>query len=214
MLPPRAGHAPLKAAVSLSCGGLWPRWRETALERGFPRSHPPPATHTLQVQMFPRPRLPVCSHPPPVMSGSEVTKLQILSAFPFINVTFKAPLAQVNHNYISKGLWYHSKSSDSQSCQWKASCSVSLSLSLSHTHTHTGCTPFPLLFFFSAWFLNEAITLSFFPATESSFPFPGRPRRTQGKRVGFSTNHSSQRKWQGCDRKPGLDRRPASGPCG
>ena len=149
-----------------------------------------------------------------------MTKLQILSAFPFINVTFKAPLAQVNHNYISKGLWYHSKSSDSQSCQWKASCSVSLSLSLSlshthtHTHTHTGCTPFPLLFFFSAWFLNEAITLSFFPATASSFPFPGRPRRTQGKRVGFSTNHSSQRKWQGCDRKPGLDRRPASGPVG
>ena len=96
-----------------------------------------PATHTLQVQVFPRPRLPVCSHPPPVMSGSEVTNLQILSAFPFINVTFKAPLAQVNHNYISKALWYHSKSSDSQSCQWKASRALSLSLFLTHTHTHT-----------------------------------------------------------------------------
>ena len=162
MLPPRAGHAPLKAAVSLSCGGLWPRWRETALERGFPRSHPPPATHTLQVQMFPRPRLPVCSHPPPVMSGSEVTKLQILSAFPFINVTFKAPLAQVNHNYISKGLWYHSKSSDSQSCQWKASRSVSLSLSLSHTHTHTHTQGARLSHFYSFFLLGSSMKQSLY----------------------------------------------------
>ena len=132
--PPSKRQCPSLAGVSGPDGGRLPL-REDSPGRT------PPATHTLQVQMFPRPRLPVCSHPPPVMSGSEVTKLQILSAFPFINVTFKAPLAQVNHNYISKGLWYHSKSSDSQSCQWKASRSVSLSLSLSlslsHTHTHT-----------------------------------------------------------------------------
>ena len=210
MLPPWAGHGPLKVAVSLSWGGsLAPDGGRLPLREDSP-GHTP-AMHTLQVQVLPRPRLPVCSRPPPVMSGSEVTKLQILSAFPFINVTFKAPLAQVNHNYISKGLWYHSKSSDSQSCQWKALRSDTHTLT--QTHTHTRCKPFPLLFFFSAWFLNEAVTLSFFPATPTSFPLPGRLRRAQGRRGGFSTSHSSQRKWQGCERKPGLDR-PASGACG
>lgn len=33
-----------------------------------------------------------------VMGGSEVTKLLKSACLPFINVTFKAPLAQVNHN--------------------------------------------------------------------------------------------------------------------
>ena len=151
--PPQSGSLPLLQ------GSLAPDAGRLPLKEDSP-GHTP-ATHTLQVQVFPRPRLPVCSHPPPVMSGSEVTNLQILSAFPFINVTFKAPLAQVNHNYISKALWYHSKSSDSQSCQWKASRALSLSLSHTHTYTHTRCKPFPLLFFFSAWFLDEAITFSF-----------------------------------------------------
>lgn len=41
-----------------------------------------------------------------VMGGSEVTKLLKPACLPFINVTFKAPSAQVNHNYISRGLWY------------------------------------------------------------------------------------------------------------
>ena len=127
--PPQSGSLPLLR------GSLAPDAGRLPLKEESP-GHTP-ATHTLQVQVFPRPRLPVCSHPPPVMSGSEVTNLQILSAFPFINVTFKAPLAQVNHNYISKALWYHSKSSDSQSCQWKASRALSLSLFLTHTHTHT-----------------------------------------------------------------------------
>lgn len=41
-----------------------------------------------------------------VMGGSEVTKLLKPACLPFINVTFKAPSVQVNHNYISRGLWY------------------------------------------------------------------------------------------------------------
>lgn len=41
-----------------------------------------------------------------VMGDSEVTKLLKPACLPFINVTFKAPSVQVNHNYISRGLWY------------------------------------------------------------------------------------------------------------
>lgn len=41
-----------------------------------------------------------------VMGGTEVTKLLKPACLPFINVTFKAPSAQVNHKYISRGLWY------------------------------------------------------------------------------------------------------------
>lgn len=41
-----------------------------------------------------------------VMGSAEVTKLLKPACLPFINVTFKAPSAQVNHKYISRSLWY------------------------------------------------------------------------------------------------------------
>ena len=160
MLPPWAGHGPLKVAVSLSWGGsLAPDGGRLPLREDSP-GHTP-AMHTLQFQVLPRPRLPVCSRPPPVMSGSEVTKLQILSAFPFINVTFKAPLAQVNHNYISKGLWYHSKSSDSQSCQWKALRSDTHTLTQTHTHTHGASLSHFYSFFLLGSSMKQSLYLSF-----------------------------------------------------
>lgn len=40
-----------------------------------------------------------------VTGSSEVTKLKP-ARLPFINVTFTAPLTQVNHNYNSSGLCY------------------------------------------------------------------------------------------------------------
>lgn len=68
-----------------------------------------------------------------VMGGSEVTKLLKSACLPFINVTFKAPLAEVNHNYIPGA------SGTSQVLEQPelAMHTLCLSVCVTHTHTHT-----------------------------------------------------------------------------
>lgn len=110
-----------------------------------------------------------------MMSDSEVTKLQILSVFPFVNVTFKAPLAQVNHSYVSKGLWYHSRSSDNRAASGRP-----LSPSDTYTHTHRAqAFPTFTLFLHGPQRSHHFVCLS---SNTDSVPLPGRPRRAYGRR--------------------------------
>lgn len=86
-----------------------------------------------------------------VMGGSEVTKLKS-ACLPFINVTFKAPLVQVNHNYIpgASGTFQVLEQPE------LAMHTLCLSLCVTHTHTHTARVhgsnlPFPTFILKSKW---------------------------------------------------------------
>lgn len=100
----------LLEAVLASPQGLRPSVGEDPPLRGFSRLTPAMALY-LSAESRGRARRSAAVLPPHLGSdgGSEVHRLPN-PAFPFIKVTFKAPLAQVNHNYTSNSLWYHSKS--------------------------------------------------------------------------------------------------------
>lgn len=107
----------LALAVSFSWLGVGSGDKRNKIQRRHGSERPKPADRGRQ-RADRSPPLSDAVHAPSCPSPTEVglvapsgPNLQILSPFTFINVTFKSPLAQLNHNYVSKGLWHRSKSS-------------------------------------------------------------------------------------------------------